>query len=275
MKIDSHHHLWTYSDEEFGWIDPHMAVLRRDFTAEEFGRNLMSAGYDGSIVVQARQSLSETRFLLDAARAWPFIRGVVGWVDLASDDLSQWDELDDPRLVGVRHVAQAEPEGYFLRPEVQRGLREVQRRGLVYELLLLPWQLSEAVQVVRLFPDMNFVLDHLGKPMEGSLDVWRRNIEPLAEYPGVSVKVSGLFSESWPSQWDEATIGYLLDTAFDLFGPQRILAASNWPVSELAGPYDWAIRWVEEYADRFPSEVRAQILGENAVRVYGLRNGRT
>jgi L-fuconolactonase len=248
-----------------------MKVLQRDFGAAEFQRVLGSAGYDGSVVVQARQSLDETRFLVETARQWSFIKGVIGWVDLADPELErQLDEFAGPILVGVRHVVQGEPEGFLFRPEILRGLKAVEQRGLVFDLLVLPGQLPEAARLVERFPGMQFVLDHLGKPMEGSIDAWRSSIGRLAEHPGVSVKLSGLFSESWPSRWDEPSILYFFETAFDLFGPNRVLAASNWPVSELAGPYTWLMRWLEQYVGRFSEEVQKRVLGENAVRIYGL-----
>lgn len=277
MRIDSHHHVWTYSALDYPWVERSLPELRRDFTAEEFETTARGAGYSGSIAVQSKQSLDETRFLLGEARRHPFISGVVGWVDLRAPDLETLlDELGGKPLVGVRHVVHDEPDGFMLRPDVLRGLAVLEERGLAFDMLLLPKNLAEAASVVGKFPRLQFVLDHLGKPLEQprfEADAWKESLSLLAKHPNVSAKVSGLFTESSPSRWDEATIGALLDTAFELFGPQRLLASSNWPVCLVAGSYAWTMGWVERYVERFPAPIPELVLGGNASRVYCLDRG--
>jgi len=274
LKIDSHHHLWKYRALDFPWIERSLPPLRRDFSADEFEATSRRAGYNGSIAIQARQSLDETRFLLETTRNRPFIRAVVGWVDLRSADLeSQLDEFEGSRLVGGRHVVHDEPDDFLQRPEVLRGLRVVERRGLTFDLLLFPRHLRPVASVVTKFPRMTFILDHLGKPLEDpsmTLADWRRDIGELSRCSNVAVKASGFVTESSPGHWDQVTIQSVLDTAFELFGPSRVLASSNWPFSELAGTYSWAMGWLERYVELFPAPISKQVLGENAIRVYGL-----
>lgn len=242
--------------------------------ADELENTLYRAGYDGSVVIQARQSLEETRFLLETARSHPFIRGVVGWVDLKSPGLEELlDGFLGTPLVGVRHVVHDEPEGFLLQPEVLRGLHVLERRRLTFDLLLFPRHLKAAASAVGCFPHLTFILDHLGKPLEDpsfSLADWRRDLAALAEHPQVAVKASGLITESYPSRWSAETIQAMLETAFELFGPERLLASSNWPISELAGTYSWTMGWLERYIARFPAPIPDLVLGGNAARVYGL-----
>src|SRR5262245_52378962 len=137
MWIDAHQHFWRYNAAEYGWIDEPMAALRRDFLPDDSARAMATAGFEACIAVQARQTLEETRFLLALADAHPFVAGVVGWVDLQADDVEAQLELltAHPRLVGIRHIVQSEPDDRFLlRPAFGRGLALLDRFGLAYDL---------------------------------------------------------------------------------------------------------------------------------------------
>ena len=274
MKIDSHHHLWNYRAEEYPWIGPQLAALRRDHRAEEFEEVLGSAGYSGSVVVQARQTREETRWLLKEAQTRPFLRGVVGWIDLCSSRVEEHlqEFLPEPKLTGFRHNIHAESDDFPTRKDFRRGLKVLQRYGLVYDLLILPRHLPLVEPLIDEVPDLTLVVDHLGKPMTDGTDFhsWKRDLARLAASPRVSVKLSGLCSETVPSRWDLATIEFLLDAAWEAFGPERVMAASNWPVSNLAGTYQWTMGLVEDYArKRDPSAVDL-VLGDNAARIYRL-----
>ncbi len=177
MLIDAHQHFWRYRPEEYPWIEPEWPI-RRDFLPPHLAPALGECGLDGSVAVQARQSLEESRWLLQLADATPAIKGVVGWVDLCSPKVeTQLAELAaHPKLVGVRHVVQDEPDDQFmLRKDFQRGLGKVRAFGLTYDILIFPRQLPAAIELVRAFPKQAFVLDHLAKPLirDRLISPWR------------------------------------------------------------------------------------------------------
>src|SRR5215468_11127610 len=125
MRIDAHQHFWRYDAEEYGWIDGSMSSLQRDFLPEDLMPELARTGFDGAIVVQARQTPKETRWLLALAEASSQVFGVVGWVDLSSPDVSSHlkEFAAKPKFLGVRHIIQSEPDDRFLlRPEFLRGV---------------------------------------------------------------------------------------------------------------------------------------------------------
>ncbi len=168
MRIDAHQHFWRYTTGEYGWIDDSMAALRRDFLPAEARREMDSAALDACVAVQARQTLEETRWLLQLADANPFVAGVIGWVDLqASDVEEQLAQFagSHSRLVGVRHIVQSEPDDQFmLRPAFCRGISLLHGRDLTYDILIYPKHLPVAAELVARFPIQRFVLDHLAKP---------------------------------------------------------------------------------------------------------------
>lgn len=272
MKIDSHHHLWVYRQEDHPWIGPTQAALKRDFLAQEFEEVLGSAGYSGSVAVQSRQSVEETRWLLRQAKTRPFLRGVVGWIDICSSRLEEelQEFLPEPKLVGFRHVIHGESDDFMTRMDFRRGLGVLQRLGLAYDLLIFPRHMPLVEPLIDEFPNLTMVVDHLAKPMTEGTDfvAWKRNLGRLAASPRVSVKLSGLFSETVPSRWDMKSITFFLDASWEAFGPERMMAASNWPVSNLAGTYAWTMSLVENYLLRHDASAANLVLGENAARIY-------
>jgi L-fuconolactonase len=273
--IDAHHHLWRYSSAEFGWIDDPMGALRRDFLPADFQSQIMAACVDASVVVQARQSLEETRWLLDLAAQNHFIAGVIGWAPIASAEFPQVLEQlrGDKKLKGLRHVLQDEPDdAYALREDFQRGLKLLEGTGLVYDILIHARQLPLAVQMADRNPNQMFVLDHMAKPRIAAheLSPWREHLCELARRPNVMCKVSGMTTEADWSQWTMADLEPYLATALECFGPQRLLAGSDWPVCTVATTYQ---RWWEtlrQWASALSITEQESILGENASHVYQL-----
>ena len=200
MNIDSHQHFWRYSAAEYPWIGAGMERLARDYLPADLEAPAAVAGIGGTVAVQARQTLEETRRLLDLAERHPLIRGVVGWVDLRSVDAeSQLREfVAQKKFVGVRHVVQDEPDPRFLlSAEFVRGLRQLAPLGLTYDLLLYPQQLPAAVELVASLPEQPFVLDHLAKPRiaawtaRSDMASWQRDIAALSKHKNVCCKLSG------------------------------------------------------------------------------------
>ena len=274
MRIDAHQHFWRYSADEYSWITDRLAALRADFLPADLASCLERHDFDGCVAVQARQSLEETRWLLELAEASTWIRGVVGWVDLrapeVADDLARFSR--HPKLVGVRHVVQDEPDDEFLlREDFRRGISALSGRGLVYDLLVQPRQLPAAVRFVELFPDQDFVLDHLAKPdPRGALEPWAGHVRALARHPRLSCKVSGLVTEGDWRDWTAEQFEPVLDVVFEAFGEDRVLFGSDWPVCLLAADYDRVLGLVAGYAERLSDAARAKLFGANAARIYRL-----
>jgi len=230
--------------------------------------------------VQARQNLEETRWLLELAQENEFIRGVVGWIDLSSPQLR--DQLGDfasnKKLVGVRHVVQAEPDDEFmLRPEFRRGIAQLAEFGLVYDLLLYPRHVPVAVKLVREFPAQNFVLDHIAKPpiAAGTLEPWARDIRTLAELPNVACKLSGMVTEARWREWKHEDFRAYLDVVLDCFGPSRLMIGSDWPVCTVSVDYAATLGIVLQFIAQLSNSERDAILGGTCARVYGIETERS
>jgi L-fuconolactonase len=275
MHIDAHQHFWLYSPAEYEWIDDSMMALRRNFLPHDLDPEMENAGFGGSIAVQARQTLEETRWLLDLAARSPSILGVVGWVDLRSPDVrSQLEVLArNPKLVGVRHVVQSEPDDRFLlQPDFLRGISVLEEFDLAYDILIYTRHLPIAAVFVKRFPRQRFVLDHLAKPpiKSGNFDSWARGISQLAAFPNVFCKLSGLVTEADWQHWTAQQIVPFLDVAFESFGPDRLMIGSDWPVCLVAASYARAVEVVKSYVLRKHPEDQDGLLGGNARRFYQL-----
>jgi L-fuconolactonase len=275
MRIDAHQHFWIYDSHQYEWIDESIASLRRDFLPVDLKPELDRSGTDACVAVQARQSLEETKWLLELAEHSPFIAGVVGWVDLLSGDVrSQLMALAaKPKLVGIRHVVQSEPDDRFLmRPDFLHGIAVLEEFDLAYDILIYPKHLSVAAEFVQRFPRQRFVLDHLAKPpiKNGSIDSWAVGIRELAVFPNVYCKLSGLVTEADWQDWKPEDMTPYLDVAFEAFGSDRLMAGSDWPVCLVAAPYRRTVDLVRNYMDRHPPAVREAVLGGNARRFWRL-----
>lgn len=272
--IDSHHHLWRYMPEEFGWLDEPMAELRRDFLPKDLDVDLASAGVDGTVAVQARQSLEETRWLCGLADGSESIRGVVGWAPIAAPEFAGVLEgvRGLPRLVGLRHVVQGEATGFLDGPAFNAGIALLAGAGLTYDLLILERQLEETVRFVDRHPAQAFVVDHVAKPRiaAGELEPWRSQMRELARRPNVMCKVSGMVTEADWRNWSLEGLRPYLDVCVDSFGPARLMAGSDWPVCLVASSYAgwWAA--LREYFAGFTEAERDAIFGGNAIAFYEL-----
>ncbi len=275
MHIDSHQHFWKYDPQEYAWIDESMKSLRRDFMPEDLEPELKQNGFDGCIAVQARQSLEETRWLLELAGRHPFIKGVVGWVDLRSREVRhQLESLcGNRKLAGIRHIVQSEPDDRFLmRPDFLQGIATLGEVDLAYDILIYMRHLPVAAEFVARFPRQRFVLDHLAKPdVRGrELAGWSRGIRELAAFPNACCKLSGLVTEADWGNWSEQDLTPYLDVAFECFGSARLMIGSDWPVCTVAGSYSRVVDVVKNYLSRLPVEARHAVLGKTAREVYRL-----
>jgi L-fuconolactonase len=204
---------------------------------------------------------------------------VVGWVDLRSarveEQLAEFSR--HRRFVGVRHVVQDEPDGNFmLGEEFLRGIGQLEKHRLTYDLLIFPQQLPAAIELVRRFPEQPFVLDHIAKPAirDGTLSPWREHIRELAQARNVTCKVSGMVTEARHDAWKADDFTPYLDTVFEAFGVGRIMYGSDWPVCLLAGSYARVFGLVKEYVAKLSAQERDAVFGGTARGFYLSRRGR-
>jgi len=275
MRVDAHQHFWEYAPDQYPWMGEPLAKLRRHFLPPDLLPELSAAGLHGSVAVQARQSLEESRWLLELADHHPQILGVVGWVDLCSKQVASQLESLAPhsKWVGVRHVLQDEPDDAFmLQPNFQRGIGLLKDFGLVYDLLVFPRQLPAALELVKRFPEQSFVIDHLAKPLiaDQIMEPWKTQMLQMAAYPNVSCKLSGMVTEARWGDWSPEDLHPYLNTVIDCFGPKRLLYGSDWPVCLLAADYQRVHAQVTQAIATLSSDEQEAIMGANACRIYGL-----
>jgi len=275
MRVDAHHHLWRYDAGEYGWIDEPMRALRRDFLPGDLEHEMQAAGVDAAIVVQARQTMEETRWLLELAKESRVIRGVVGWAAIAAEDFAAVVEefAEEPLLKGLRHVVQAEPEGFLDGAEFNRGVAAMRGTGLVYDVLVYAPQLEKVTRFVDRHPEQMFVLDHMGKPAiaRDGFATWAWDFRELARRENVVCKVSGMVTEADWEQWKAEDLERYFDVAVEAFGTSRLMVGSDWPVLTVACRYGQWWETVGQWMGRLTAEERAQIEGGVAARVYRLR----
>ncbi len=275
MRLDAHVHFWRYNDAEYGWITDEMSDIRRDFLPDDWKQVAAPLGFDGLIAVQARQTLEETRWLLELANEHPVIRGVVGWVDLRNPALDEHLEIlsDHTRLVGVRHVVQDEPDPRFmLQDDFLRGISRLHRHDLVYDVLITAPQLPAAIEMVEHFPGHTFVLNHIAKPdiASGEMQPWATHIRELAAHENIFCKLSGMVTEANWDAWTPERIQRYLDEVFEAFDAERLMIGSDWPACLVAGSYEETMAVVMSYLQGLPDRVRSGIMGDHCARAYGL-----
>ncbi len=275
MRIDTHQHFWKYNTREYVWMGANMDSLRRDYLPEDLAPLLQATGIDGTVSVQARQVVEESEWLLELADHYAFIKGVVGWVDLRSPQVD--DQVarlgSHPKFRGVRHVVHDEPDDRFMiREEFLRGLGKLARWGLTYDLLIFPRHLPIACELMKLFPEQLFVVDHIAKPVirEHKLSPWNADIGRLAEFPNLYCKVSGMVTEADWGNWRSEDFTPYLDVVFECFGSKRIMLGSDWPVCTLAGNYSSVMQVAADYVRKLSPNEQADVWGRNAKRFYGL-----
>ena len=274
MIVDAHHHLWDPALADYPWMTEEVAAIRRRFGPEDLEPLLHEYGIDGTVVVQARGSVEETRWLLEIADATPFVLGVVGWIDLTDADVARvLADFTGGRLVGIRHQVHDESDpAWLLRDDVQRGIAAVGEAGLAFDLLVRTAELPAATETVRRHSDIRFVLDHLAKPpvREGDTAIWARGVAALADFPNVTCKLSGLVTEADWSTWRAAGLSEYHRRAIEWFGAERCMFGSDWPVCLLAAEYGDVLELLLQVLSGLGERERADILGDTAARAYEL-----
>ena len=274
--IDSHHHLWKYNKAEYDWI-PEDSPLAKDHLLEQLENETSSAEVSGTVVVQARQTLAESKWLLNLADQSDMIAGVIGWAPLMEYDVSHTLSYlaACPKFRGVRHVLQNEPDTFFLSDDFHRGLSLLPDLDLRYDLLVFQRQLSVALKLVDRQADLGIIIDHLAKPEihNGKINpAWKAGMTELAKRDNIlGVKISGLVNEVVDAEIDEPTLRAYFDETLEIFGSDRLMFGSDWPVCLLR--IDSYQKWadmVRGFVSRLSSDESDAILNDNVVRIYGL-----
>lgn len=275
MIIDAHQHFWQYEPVKHEWIDDNMAVIRRDFLPSDLKEVYQENGIDGCIAVQADQTLKETDFLIDLSKENPFIKGVVGWVDLRSDniqaDLSKYGDVGIVK--GFRHVVQGEPDpNFLLRKNFLRGISALKEFDFTYDILIFPHQLGAALEFVRKFPNQKFVIDHIAKPYikDGFFDGWAVLMKEIAKSENVYCKISGMVTEADYNSWTPKQIEPYMDLVLDSFGTKRLMFGSDWPVCLVAANYKQVKSLVTTFIEPLSETEKEAIMGRNAITFYNI-----
>jgi len=280
MIVDSHQHFWDLDDVEYPWLGPQRGLIYRTFTPDELRPQLLAAGVDRTILVQSANSREDTESMLRHAAARDWIGAVVGWVPLErpADAAKALDTkyLADPWFRGVRHLNhdEADPD-WLVRPAVIDGLKVLEERSLVYEVVAVhPLHLGHVPILARACPDLTIVVDHLAKPpiLGGSLDGWKAELRAAAEHSNVHAKVSGLNTAANWQTWTAADLVDAVGFALEVFGASRLMYGSDWPVAILAGDYAKVWRETNAVLDALgvSDPDRSAIMGQNAARLYAI-----
>ncbi|MCA9228852.1 MAG: amidohydrolase family protein [Planctomycetales bacterium] len=273
--VDAHQHFWDLDQFEYPWMTPDLAVLRRNYLPAELSPQIRRVGIDRTVFVQAQMNPAESDWVLSMTAEHPWIAGVVGWLDLTADDLDEQlsRRREHPKFVGVRHPVHDESdERWLLRDDVVRGLQTLARHDMPYDLLLRPPHLKHIPELVRRVPNLRMVIDHLAKPLiaRGELEPWRSDLAEIARLPQIHCKVSGMITEADQAEWRAADLLPYVEKVVELFGPERLMFGSDWPVCRLAGEYSEVVASARYALSMLTANEQAAVFGRNAVSFYRL-----
>lgn len=275
MRIDAHQHFWKFDPVRDNWIDDNMSTIQQDFLPDDLRPLLDKYQFDGCIAVQANQSEQENDFLLRNAKQSPYIKGIVGWVDLQSPQvdnrLEYYSSLNE--IKGFRHVLQGENNRALMLTSVfMNGISKLKRYNFTYDLLIYTDQLIYMPDFISAFPEQKFVIDHLAKPSikTKEIDDWAKHIKAVAHFDNVWCKVSGMITEADWKNWQTDDFKPYLDIVYEAFGDQRLMFGSDWPVCNVAGGYSKMFDMVSSYITTLSQQEQSNFWGNNAASFYNL-----
>ncbi|MDN3670956.1 amidohydrolase family protein [Echinicola jeungdonensis] len=274
MKIDAHQHFWEYEPVKHEWIDQSMSKIQKDFLPSDLKPLLDKEGIDGSVVVQADESLSENEFLLRLAQENPWIKKVVGWVDLSSKgvqkDLENYKQEEN--MAGFRMILQGQPPELMEQKDFREGLTKLGKLDYTYDILIFPHHLEAAIDLVKSFPNQPFVIDHLAKPYikDGKIDEWAKQMKIMGSFDNVNCKVSGMVTEANWDNWKKEDFKPYMEVALEAFGSKKLMFGSDWPVALVASTYPSNIEIVRNFIQSLSQEEQEDIIGKTAAKFYGI-----
>ncbi|WP_281635497.1 amidohydrolase family protein [Flavobacterium marginilacus] len=273
-RIDSHQHFWKFDPIRDSWIDDSMQKIQRDFLPEDLLPLLTENKFQGCVAVEAHQSEEQTNFLADLASKNDFIKGIVGWVDLRSENISErLNHFSNNKIIkGFRHVVQAEADDFMLRNDFRNGIATLKEFNFTYDILIFHRQLPAAIDLVTRFPEQKFVIDHIAKPniKSGEIASWEKDIKEIAKFDNVSCKVSGMVTEADWNNWKSQDLKPYLDVIFENFSTDKLMFGSDWPVCNVAADYAAVVNTLENYIAQFSIQEQNKIWFENAEAFYKL-----
>jgi L-fuconolactonase len=275
MIVDSHQHFWQVGRFDYPWMSSEVEILYRDYLPSQLEPILAANGVVKTVLVQASNSVAESRWLLTLADENSFIAGVVGWADLTDPDVgSQLKELSaHPKFKGIRHLVESEPaDDWLTQPAVLEGLRQLADHDLSYDLLVHTRHLPHARIVAGRFPDLRLVVDHMAKPpiARREFKEWSVQLSPLGSFENVYCKLSGLVTEANWSTWRTQDLRPYVDYVLELFGPDRLMFGSDHPVCLLAASYERVLESFSEILKDLNEDQRNKIFAQNATNFYQL-----
>lgn len=276
MRIDAHQHYWKIDRGDYGWIAPDIPVLYRDFLPHDLSPNLKRHQIDGSIVVQAAPTLAETEYILSLAEGEPSILGVVGWLDLNDPAYKEHCERfsSHAKFVGFRVMVQEMPDAYaILEPHFVEAMAYFAKQATPVDILVASSQLDPLVELLERVPGLRAVIDHIAKPniAEGAMEPWRSRMHEIAKHSNVFCKLSGMVTEADQRNWELADFTPYIREIVGLFGPDRVMFGSDWPVCLIAADYDQVMDvLVQALPAHWTEEERNKLFGLNAKRFYKL-----
>lgn len=274
-RIDAHQHFWKYDPVRDGWITDEMKAIQKDFLPEDLQPLLKKNGFDGCVAVQSDQSEKENHFHLGLAEKSDFVRGIVGWLDLQSENIEEHLQYytQFKKMKGFRHVLQGEVQrDLMLQPSFMKGISFLSKYNFTYDILIFKDQLRFVPGFVSSFPDQPFVIDHISKPdiKNREIDEWRKDMSVLRQFENLYCKISGMVTEAAWNGWKKEDFKPYIDTVVETFGTDRIMFGSDWPVCSVAASYDEVVGIVEDYFSSFPQDEQEKIFGLNAIAFYNL-----
>lgn len=276
MKIDSHQHFWEYDGmRDKSWINESMSVLKQDFSPTQAQSLMLENGIEGCVAVQADQTENETKYLLDLAGKYDFIKGVVGWVDFRASNINERLEYFSKfkALKGFRHIVQSEQQDDFLlRKDFCNGISFLKKYNLTYDILIYPKHLKYAEEFVKKFPDQRFVIDHLAKPDIKSqlIKNWESELKVFAKYENVYCKLAGLVTEANWNDWKLSDFKSYISGVLDIFGIDRVMFGSDWPVCLVAASYSQVCDVLDKNTSFLNVEEKEKLWGLNCLNFYQL-----
>lgn len=276
MRIDAHQHYWSIARGDYGWITPEIPKLYRDFLPADLEPHLRVHGLDGTILVQAAPTVSETDFILRLAEQTPSILGVVGWLDLFDPNHRLHYERFSrhPKFAGFRIMIQDMPDAArILEPAFVKALKGYAGDDVPIDLLIVSGQLPPVLELLRQVPNLRGVIDHIGKPSIRSheWESWTEAMSQAAAFPGIHCKISGMVTEADHESWNYEEFAPYVQHILETFGPDRVMFGSDWPVCLLAAGYDEVIEIVRRALPKsWGEEEQSRLFGVNAKEFYKL-----